>query len=74
MTEQANIAADAFCEAQVHLGNAIAELRNMVSAMEIVEQRKNGFFSPFGDRGDLSLSHIDDKDLADYRKELEVGC
>ncbi len=73
-TEQASIAANAFCEAQVHLGNAIAELRKMVSAMEIVEQRKNDFFSPFGNLGDLSLSQIDDKNLADYRKNLKAGC
>lgn len=72
--EQAAVAAEAFNEARTHLANAIAELRKMVSAIETVEQKKNSFFSPFGDRGDLRLSQIDDRNLADYQKNLENIC
>lgn len=73
--DQIRITTNAYMSAQEHLSNAIKELRQMVTDINIVNAKEIRYFSPFGNRGgELNLSQISDKDLEIYRKNLEFGC
>lgn len=65
----------AYLMARRHMTNAIEELRKMSDAVGIVSGRETHCFSPFGDRGgELLLSRLSERDMANYQQNLERGC